>query len=47
MKGEEVKDDSYKYVYYVHYIGKNRRLDEWVDRECIMITNNLVEDDYE
>ena len=47
MEGEEVKDDSYKYVYYVHYIGENRRLDEWVERDQIMITNTLVEDGYE
>ena len=45
MEEEELKDDSFKYDYYIHYIGKNRRLDEWVPRERIQVTNELVEDD--
>jgi len=45
MEGEELKNDSYKYDYYIHYLGKNRRLDEWVPRDRITLTNELVEDD--
>ena len=45
LKDQELIDDSYKYDYYIHYSGKNRRLDEWVQRKLIEITNVLVTDD--
>lgn len=41
---DEGQDESYKYEYYIHYIGENRRLDEWVQRSKIQITDQPLQE---
>lgn len=39
------KKNDASYEYYVHYIDFNRRMDEWVPRNRIELTRNLIEED--
>jgi hypothetical protein len=39
------KRNEYSYEYYLHYIDFDRRMDEWVNRNRIEITNHLVDEE--
>lgn len=36
------KKTQYSYQYYVHYLNYNRRMDEWVERERIKLTDEII-----
>lgn len=39
------KKNDASYEYYIHYIDFNRRMDEWVTRNRIELTTQLIEED--
>jgi NAD(P)H-nitrite reductase large subunit len=39
------KNDA-AYEYYVHYADYNRRMDEWISRNRIELTRQLIEEDH-
>lgn len=41
--GMQKEDECSKTLYYVHYIGTDRRLDEWVDKERIVPTTEATD----